>query len=135
AALRIAIAYAIIGIIYIRFSDVVLSAVVGEATLRKYSWLQTAKGWAFIVVTAGLLFFWIRRTFTAVRASAEARRDTERRTQLLVERVRDYAIFTLDQSGNVTSWNRGAQQITDWPEAEVLGKHVSIFYPAADVSA
>jgi PAS domain S-box-containing protein len=135
AALRIAIVYAIIGIVYIRFSDVVLSAIVGEATLRRYAWLQTAKGWAFIVVTAVLLFFWIRRTFTAVRASAEARRDTERRTQLLVERVRDYAIFTLDQAGNVTSWNRGAQQITDWAEAEVLGRHVSIFYPAAEATA
>src|SRR4051812_10239290 len=135
AALRIALAYAIIGIVYIRFSDVVLSTVIGEATLRRYAWLQTAKGWAFIIVTAVMLFFWIRRTLTAVRASAEARRDTERRTQLLVERVRDYAIFSLDSAGNVTSWNRGAQQITDWPEAEVIGKHVSIFYPAAEVTA
>ena len=135
AALRIALAYLVVGLIYIRFSDAILTALMGEATLGKYSWVQTAKGWAFILITAVLLYYLIRRTFMAVRASAEARRQTEQRTQLLVERVRDYAIFTLDAAGNVTSWNRGAQQITDWPEADVLGKHVSIFYPPADASA
>jgi len=62
-----------------------------------------------------------------VRESAEARREVETRTRLLVERVRDYAIFTLDPEGRVTSWNRGAQQITDWAENEVIGQHVSIF--------
>ena len=135
AALRIAAAYAIIGLIYIRFSDVALTAVMGEATLRRYAWVQTVKGWAFVLVTAVLLYFWIRRTFTAVRTSAEARRETERRTQLLVERVRDYAIFTLDPAGNVTSWNRGAQQITDWAAGEIVGRHVSVFYPEGDVTA
>lgn len=134
AALRVAATYAIVGLIYVRFSDVMLAAVVREATLRRYGWLQTAKGWAFVLVTAVLLYFWIRRTFTAVRASAQARRDTERRTQLLVERVRDYAIFTLDPDGNVTSWNRGAQQITDWTEAEIVGQQVSIFYPPDEVA-
>ncbi|MEA2708215.1 MAG: hypothetical protein QOF78_816 [Phycisphaerales bacterium] len=135
AALRIAVAYAIIGLVYIRFSDIVLTKLIGEATLRRYAWLQTAKGWAFILVTAVMLYFWIRRTFTAVRASAEARRDTEQRTQLLIERVRDYAIFTLDPAGNVTSWNRGAQQITDWAQNEIIGQHVSVFYPPDDVAA
>ena len=135
AALRIAVAYAIIGLVYIRFSDVILHAVIGEATLRRYSWLQTAKGWAFILVTAVALYFWIRRTFGAVRTAAEARRDTERRTQLLIERVRDYAIFSLDRDGRVTSWNRGAQQITDWPEAEILGQHTSVFYTPEDVAS
>ena len=135
AALEIAIAYAIIGLLYIAFSDLVLIELLGEHTLKLHTWLQTAKGSGFVAVTAILLYFWIRRTFTAVRASAEARRDTERRTELLVERVRDYAIFTLDADGNVTTWNRGAQQITDWPEAEVMGKHVSIFYPPGEIEA
>jgi len=135
AALRIALVYAIVSLLYITFSDQILTALLGEHTMRLHTWLQTAKGSAFILVTAVILYFWIRRTFTAVRESAEARRDTERRTQMLVERVRDYAIFTLDAGGKVTSWNRGAQQITDWTAKEILGQDSSVFYTPEDVTA
>ena len=60
---------------------------------------------------------------------------TEERFQLLVESVKDYAIFILDPSGHVTSWNAGAERIKGYTAEEIVGKHFSIFYPPEDVAA
>ena len=52
--------------------------------------------------------------------------------QLFVESVIDYAIFTLDPNGIITSWNRGAQRAKGYTASEIIGKHFSIFYTAED---
>jgi PAS domain S-box-containing protein len=49
--------------------------------------------------------------------------------RLLVESVRDYAIFTLDPGGHITSWNSGAERIKGYRADEVIGRHFSMFYP------
>jgi PAS domain S-box-containing protein len=49
--------------------------------------------------------------------------------RLLVDSVRDYAIFILDPHGNVASWNPGAQFIKGWTADEIIGRHVGVFYP------
>jgi PAS domain S-box-containing protein len=49
--------------------------------------------------------------------------------RLLVESVRDYAIFLLDREGHVTSWNAGAARLKGWSADEIIGKHFSTFYP------
>jgi PAS domain S-box-containing protein len=54
------------------------------------------------------------------------------RHRLLTETITDYAIYILDTSGLVTSWNRGAQRMTGYDKQEVLGKHFSIFYTDQD---
>ncbi len=41
----------------------------------------------------------------------------------LVECARDYAIFLLDKSGNILSWNEGAERIKGYAPAEILGRH------------
>ena len=46
----------------------------------------------------------------------------------VVESVRDYAIFTLDPDGTITSWNTGAERIFHQPSEEVIGHHFSCFY-------
>src|ERR1700677_149245 len=48
--------------------------------------------------------------------------------RLLVDTVRDYAIFLLDPEGHVLTWNAGAQSIKGYAKEEILGKHFSIFY-------
>lgn len=53
--------------------------------------------------------------------------------RLLVEGVKDYAIFMLDPSGRVVSWNPGAQRIKGYAAAEIVGRHFSVFYPPEDV--
>ena len=45
--------------------------------------------------------------------------------RLLVESVRDYAIFVLDCQGNVITWNKGAQAIKGYTRQEILGQHFS----------
>ena len=64
------------------------------------------------------------------RAQAEeALQQSEERFRLLVDGVKDYAIFMIDTEGRVVSWNGGAQRIKGWTAAEILGKHFSLFYP------
>ncbi|SAK91722.1 PAS/PAC sensor hybrid histidine kinase [Caballeronia calidae] len=48
---------------------------------------------------------------------------------LLVDAVVDYAIFSLDQNGIVTSWNTGAERLKGYAAEEIIGKHFSVFYP------
>jgi PAS domain S-box-containing protein len=59
----------------------------------------------------------------------------ERLHRLLVEHVRDYAIFALDPGGHIVSWNAGAARIKGYSASEILGKHFSIFYPPEDIAA
>lgn len=54
------------------------------------------------------------------------------RFRLLVESVRDYAIFLLDPNGNIVSWNRGAEHLKGYKSNEILGQHFSVFYTEED---
>ncbi|HEX4802092.1 MAG TPA: ATP-binding protein [Myxococcaceae bacterium] len=56
------------------------------------------------------------------------------RFRLLVESVKDYAIFMLDVDGRVSSWNVGAERIKGYRAEEILGQHFSRFYPPEDSS-
>lgn len=48
--------------------------------------------------------------------------------RLLVESVQDYAIFMLDVTGHIVSWNIGAERIKGYRSEEILGQHFSRFY-------
>ena len=56
-------------------------------------------------------------------------RQSEERFRLLVEGVKDYAIFMLDPQGRVLSWNAGAERIKGYRAEEIAGQHFSRFYP------
>jgi PAS domain S-box-containing protein len=55
--------------------------------------------------------------------------------RLLVERVKDYAIFSLDESGRVITWNIGAEHIKGYTADEIIGHHFSRFYPPEAIRA
>ena len=59
-------------------------------------------------------------------------RRSEERFRLLIEGVEDYAIFSLDPSGRVTSWNAGAEHIKGYLADEIIGRHFSDFYSLED---
>ena len=61
--------------------------------------------------------------------------DAEVSFRLLVESVKDYAIFMLDPEGRVATWNRGAEIIKGYRAGEIVGKHFSRFYIPEDVEA
>jgi PAS domain S-box-containing protein len=54
--------------------------------------------------------------------------------RLLVESVKDYAIFLLDPGGHIASWNAGAQRIKGYRADEIIGRHFSTFYSPDDVA-
>ncbi|WP_406867088.1 PAS domain S-box protein [Paraburkholderia fungorum] len=58
----------------------------------------------------------------------------EDRYQLLIDAVQDYAIFMLDPSGHVASWNSGAHKIKGYEPDEIVGRHFSIFYTPEDIA-
>jgi len=58
--------------------------------------------------------------------------ESEERYRLLVQGVQEYAIFQLDPTGHVVSWNAGAQRLKGYTAEEIIGKHFSIFYPPED---
>src|SRR5437763_15641208 len=59
---------------------------------------------------------------------AEAIKHGGRIYQLMVDAVKDYAIFMLDPAGYIASWNQGAQRIKGYNADEIIGRHFSVFY-------
>ncbi|MGZ8537165.1 MAG: PAS domain-containing sensor histidine kinase [Flavisolibacter sp.] len=66
-----------------------------------------------------------------VKESLQIDKESYRR---LIESVKDYAIFMIDRKGYVISWNKSAEQIEGYTEDEILGRPVSIFYTAEDIT-
>src|SRR3954452_11862634 len=59
----------------------------------------------------------------------------ERRFQLFIDAIRDYAIYMLDPQGIVSSWNAGAQRFKGYTANEIIGQHFSCFYTDEDRQA
>ena len=72
---------------------------------------------------------------TAQWAAERELRQSERRFRLLVDAVRDYAIFMLDPGGHIASWNAGAQRSKGWTAEEIVGQHFGVFYPPEVVAS
>jgi len=74
----------------------------------------------------------IPQTPDTLQAAHQATEAAEERFELLVNSVRDYGIFLIDQTGYIQSWNIGAERIKGYTAQEAIGKHFSIFYTEAD---
>ena len=55
--------------------------------------------------------------------------------QLLIESVRDYAIFVLDTEGRIATWNIGAERLKGYKPNEIIGRHFSTFYGQEDIES
>jgi diguanylate cyclase (GGDEF)-like protein/PAS domain S-box-containing protein len=74
----------------------------------------------------------VSTNITEIKQTEELRR-SEERFRLLVEKVKDYAIFMLDPEGCVNSWNAGAERIKGYRSEEIIGRHFSVFYLPEDI--
>ena len=63
----------------------------------------------------------------------EALRASEERYRLLLDGIRDYAIFMIDPAGRVISWNAGAERIKGYTAAEITGQNFACFFSAEDI--
>jgi PAS domain S-box-containing protein len=69
------------------------------------------------------------------RQAQKALRESEERFRLLVDGVKDYAIFMLDPEGRVVTWNAGAERVKGYAAREIEGQHFSRFYLPEDAAA
>ena len=58
---------------------------------------------------------------------------SEQRLKFLIEGVRDYATYTTDAQGYITTWNAGGRRLTGYTEDDVVGKHFSMFFIDEDI--
>jgi PAS domain S-box-containing protein len=96
-----------------------------------YRWLL----WSARPLVGEQIIFASARDLTERRQFEESLRQSEERSRLLVESVKDYAIFMLDQSGKVVSWNPGAERTLGYMSEEIIGQHFSRFFPEEAVRA
>src|SRR5437867_6749064 len=69
------------------------------------------------------------------RSSNLTLHQTAEQFHILVDSVEEYAIYMLDPSGNVVTWNTGAEKIKGYTADEIIGKNFACFYTAEDVAA
>ena len=110
-----------------------------DGRLEEEGWRLRSDGtrfWASVVITritgaGGEVrgFSLITRDRSENRRQDEMLRMSEERFRLLVEGVKDYAIFMLDPGGHIVSWNLGAQKNKGYEASEIIGQHFSRFYP------
>jgi PAS domain S-box-containing protein len=102
---------------------------------------------SWVVLVVGMLFTGLLGAFIMVITGREESlrvlvdqrtaevREAEQRFRLLINGVRDHAIYMLDPRGYVASWNSGAAETKGYAESEIVGRHFSIFYTQKDRDA
>lgn len=113
--------------------------------LRLYGYwtglFSTEFGVTVLVLSIIIVFLWPIRYTTLLlnkrdlqnRKAAQDLLASENQLGLVVNSIRDYAIYMLDESGIVISWNKGAEAIKGYKAEEIIGQSISAFYSKEDV--
>jgi len=77
----------------------------------------------------------VQMLFKIQKSTQEQLFETKERFSLLVENVKDYAIFFVDTKGIIQSWNEGARRMKGYTKEEIIGKPITTFYTQEDIQA
>ncbi len=97
-----------------------------------------------LVSLAGFRHLWVNRrqapkrrpalTEGGRRSMEDALRESEERYRMLLDGIRDYAIYMVDARGEIVSWNAGAERIKGYTAEEIVGRNFSCFFPPEDIA-
>ncbi len=128
-----------------RWPDEELRRAAANGKYEEEGWRLRKDGsrfWANVVITAlrdqsGAITGYgkVTRDLTERRDHMEALRQSEEQLRLLIEGVRDYAIYMLNPQGIIKSWNSGAKVIKGYEAHEVIDKHYGMFFRNEDIAA
>ncbi|WP_414550819.1 PAS domain S-box protein [Anabaena sp. CCY 0017] len=93
-----------------------------------YRWLD----WTIYPALAEARIYGIGRDVTSRKHMEETQRDAEERLRMMVESVQEYAIFSLNTDGYISTWNTGAERLFGYTENEILGQSFGIIYTPED---
>jgi PAS domain S-box-containing protein len=108
-----------------------------QGSLEDEGWRLRKDGsrfWASVVISRVLDDDGNLVGFGKITRDLTERRETEQQYRRLIEGVSDYAIYSLDPKGNVTSWNAGVRRLKGYEAHEIVGQHFSRFYGEEDVA-
>src|SRR5215475_13547316 len=114
---------------------VVVAQIISGVGDARYTvgWLVARLAW---IISGCVLFLYFLRQFASQQSqlvvSERALQASEQHFHMLVQGVKDYAIYMLDPEGHITSWNSGSEYIEGYREEEIIGQHVSRFHTPED---
>lgn len=122
--------------IAIRFPEKELSVATAEGRFEDEGWRIRKDGsrfWANVIITRindknGRML-----GFSKITRDLTERKQLEERFRLLVEGVKDYAIFRMDPQGNITTWNEGARRLGGYAADQIMGENFSVLYSEEEV--
>lgn len=121
SALKITLIYFLVGILWIIFSDSLISALVGD--LRTLANLQTYKGIFYITITAGLVFYLIRHYLKKESQLTAAVKDSEEKYREIVETTQE-GVLIISPEGVVSFCNRKALDLLQVSREDLCGKKI-----------
>ncbi len=110
-------------------------ATLREVTERSWAHIERVATAAELRMTAERLQHLNETLEERIEERSKALERSQTQFRLLVQGVTDYAIYMLDETGLVTSWNAGAERIKGYRPDEIIGRHFSTFYPDKDREA